>query len=192
MLKLDIFKRICTHFFIPDCDLFASRLNARLDRFVSWHPEPGAMHHNVFAFTWKNLKPYIFPPFSPVGKVMNKILTDHVENEILVFPFWKAQSRFPLILENLSSFPVRFLRHKDLLTPPHNNLNHPLHRSIQLIAVTVSGNNSVKVAFKKRLLELSSNPGVKVPENNTTSHAENGVFGTVSGQEILFTRLKLK
>ena len=159
MLKLDIFNRICTHFFFPDVDLFASRLKARLDRFVSWYPEPGAMHHNAFAFSWKNHKPYIFPPFSLVGKVMNKILTDHVENAILVFPFWKAQPWFPLILENLSSFLVRLPRHKDLLTLPHNNLNHPLHRSIQLIAVTVSGNNSVKVAFMKRLLELSLNPG---------------------------------
>ena len=94
MLRLDIFNRICIHFFVPEIDLFASRLNARLDRFVSWYPEPGAMHHNAFTFSWMNLKPYIFPPFSLVGKVMNKILTDQVENAILFSLFGKLSHGF--------------------------------------------------------------------------------------------------
>ena len=34
------FHRLVTITFLPDIDLFASRLNAKLDQFVSWHPEP--------------------------------------------------------------------------------------------------------------------------------------------------------
>lgn len=43
MLKTDIFERLCQHFFLPDVDLFASRLNKRLEKFVSWFPEPDAL-----------------------------------------------------------------------------------------------------------------------------------------------------
>ena len=68
---------------------------------------------------------------------MNKILKDRVENAILIFPFWKAQSWFPLVLENVPSFPVRLPRHKDLLTLPYDGTIHPLHKSIQMIAVTI-------------------------------------------------------
>lgn len=35
MLKKDIFDRICNQFFLPDVDLFSSRLNKQLDSFVS-------------------------------------------------------------------------------------------------------------------------------------------------------------
>ena len=48
MLKKDIFNILCRHFFMPDIDLFASRLNKQLDTFVSWYPEPGSFHCNAF------------------------------------------------------------------------------------------------------------------------------------------------
>ena len=115
-LKMDIFKCLCDHFFVPDIDLFSSRLNKQLDVFVSWFPEPGALHCDAFSFSWHNYRPYIFPPFSLVGKVINKIIEDKVEKAILVFPLWKSQSWFPLLLDN--SFPVRLPRHKDLLVLP--------------------------------------------------------------------------
>ena len=50
--------------FVPDIDLLASRLNAKTDCFVSWHPEPGAMAVDAFSFSWAYLKCYAFPPFS--------------------------------------------------------------------------------------------------------------------------------
>lgn len=50
MLKPDIFSRICQHFFLPDIDLFASRLNTQLDKFVSWTFDPDAAEINAFTF----------------------------------------------------------------------------------------------------------------------------------------------
>ena len=35
-----VFKNIIKTFGIPDLDLFASRINKHLPKFVSWHPEP--------------------------------------------------------------------------------------------------------------------------------------------------------
>lgn len=34
-LDVSLFERICRHFFFPDIDLFASRLNFKISRFVS-------------------------------------------------------------------------------------------------------------------------------------------------------------
>ena len=45
-----------------------------------------------------------------MGKIINKINEDSVEKAILVFPFWKAQSWFPLVLSNICSLPVRLPR----------------------------------------------------------------------------------
>ncbi|WAR20010.1 LOW QUALITY PROTEIN: hypothetical protein MAR_001848 [Mya arenaria] len=106
MLKMDIFERICLHFFRPDINLFASRLNKRVNKFVSWFPEPGASFTDAFSVSWQNMSPYVFPPFNIVGKVINKIIQDKVDECIIIFPFWCAQSWFTMILENMCSFPA--------------------------------------------------------------------------------------
>ena len=36
----------------PDIDLFASSLNAKVPRFVSWHPDTGAEAINAFSIQW--------------------------------------------------------------------------------------------------------------------------------------------
>lgn len=52
MLKPDVFSRTCHHFFLPDIDLFASRLNTQLDKFVSWTFDPDAAEIDAFTFCW--------------------------------------------------------------------------------------------------------------------------------------------
>jgi len=42
------FNRLVVITFLPDIDLFASRLNAKLDQFVSWHPEPEELAVDAF------------------------------------------------------------------------------------------------------------------------------------------------
>lgn len=135
--------------------------------------------------------PYIFPPFSLVGKVVNKIVEDQVEKAILVFPFWKSQPWFPLLVDIICSFQVRLPRHKDLLVLPHDATFHPLCRRMRLVAVTVSGRRSVVEEFRNQLHSSSSIPGEQVPENSTVQHGNNGLFGTISGLPIHFKRLKL-
>ena len=90
---------------MPDIDLFASRLNKRIDKFVSWFPEPGAFKFDAFTIPWYGFCPYAFPPFNLVGRVINKIIADKVEKVILVFPFWKSQTWFPLLLSSNAFFP---------------------------------------------------------------------------------------
>jgi hypothetical protein len=190
MLKKDIFNRLCNHFFFPNIDLFASRLNKQIDNFVSWFPEPGSFHVDAFTLPWQNFVPYIFPPFNLVGKVINKILTDEVEKCILVFPYWKSQSWFPLVLANLASFPVRLPRHKDLLTLVHNEERHPL-KQIQMCAVVLSGKACKNRELMDQASKLFCRRGVKELVNSTDWHGKPGVFGVYRGISIPFARLSL-
>ena len=43
---------------------FASRLNAKVKKFVSWRPDPEACAVDAFTFDWGTQLNYAFPPFS--------------------------------------------------------------------------------------------------------------------------------
>ena len=83
----NIFTKIIPTFqFLAEVDLFASRLNAHLPVFVSYHPDPEAMHINAFLISWQGRPFYASPPHLAVtGKVLHKIVLD-VAIEIIVVP----------------------------------------------------------------------------------------------------------
>ena len=189
-LKQEVFHRVCANFFKPDIDLFASRLNAQLDRFVSWFAEPGATYVNAFSLTWSDFAPYIFPPFSLIGQVLNKLKRDKVEKAILVFPLWRSQIWFLMVMEMLYTFPVRLPRHRDLMVLPHNSQNHPLSKRINMVAAGVSGNPFKIKDFLSRLLISSSTHGDQGLKSNTILHGGSGIFGVCAGKVIPLSQLK--
>ena len=138
-------------FFETDIDLFASRLNAQLDCFVSWFAEPGATHVNAFGLTWSDFAPYtcMFPPFSLIGQVLNKLKRDKVEKAILVFRLWRSQVCFLVLKEMLCTFPVRLPRHRDLMVLLHNGQSHPLSKRITWLLLVYQGIPSRSRAFKQ-------------------------------------------
>ena len=50
--------------FLLNCqtDLFASRLTNQLADYISWRPDPGAIHTDAFTINWAPLRGYAFPP----------------------------------------------------------------------------------------------------------------------------------
>ena len=68
-LSTELFQKIVCHFdFTPEIDLFATRLNYKIDRYASWLPDPGAIVVDAFSISWTSLHVYAYPPFSLVGK----------------------------------------------------------------------------------------------------------------------------
>ena len=60
-----IFKNIVRTFnFVPELDLFASYLNAKVPCYVSRFPDPNAVANDAFSSSWENKKFYAFRPFS--------------------------------------------------------------------------------------------------------------------------------
>ena len=129
--------RICE--FKPDIDLFASRLNAQLDNYVSYRPDPFASYVDAFSLNWHYLKGYIFPPFSLLGKVLQKIRTDKAV-ALLVAPYWPTQPWFSAMQALLVGEPFIIRPHIDNLTLPNRpSEHHPLHHKLQLIIGKLSG-----------------------------------------------------
>ena len=57
-----MFKRICTKWFTPQVDLFATRLNHKLPLYVSPVPDQNAWNINALNISWSSLVAYAYPP----------------------------------------------------------------------------------------------------------------------------------
>ena len=100
MLNKAIFNKILAKFGQLDVDMFASRLNHQIHKYVSYRPDPHAWAIDAFSMTWSNLILYMFPPFSLVGRVLQKIVEDRAE-VVLVAPLWTTQPWFPCHLRQI-------------------------------------------------------------------------------------------
>lgn len=116
-----VFNRIISQTFVPEVDLFASRLNAKSDKFISWHPDPGAMAFDAFSVSWSNMSCYAFPPlwFSLLPRMLAQVLNDKAL-ALLIAPVWPTQSWYPLLLQLLIDQPIRLPRQDNLLFLPHS------------------------------------------------------------------------
>ena len=65
--------RAYTHGASPDADLFASRLDIKMERFMSFRPESFAKIVDAFSVSWKDIHLYAFPPLSVIGQVLQKV-----------------------------------------------------------------------------------------------------------------------
>ena len=140
MLRDDIFQKCIKHFsLMVEVDLFASRLNKKLKNYMSWKPDPGALHVDAFKVSWSDFKCYGFAPFSLIDGVLQKLLADKVEG-IFILPHWPTQPWFPQAIKVCVSCPVRLPRAIDLLTLPYApGRIHPLYPNLRLIACHLSG-----------------------------------------------------
>lgn len=130
------FNKIIEVFGIPEIDLFASRVNKKCKKFVSWKCDPESFAVDAFTINWKDIFFYAFPPFSLVLKCLHKIRSDKAIG-ILVFPYWPSQPWFPLIKLMAVKDLVLFNPHKDLLSSPFRAY-HPLHQQLTLAAGLLS------------------------------------------------------
>ena len=74
MLSAHVFKRIVALFGQSDIDLFASRLNAQVETYVSWKPHPMAKFVDAFTVDWSQFFFYAFPPFCFISRCVQKII----------------------------------------------------------------------------------------------------------------------
>ena len=121
--------------FMPEIDLFASRLKAQFTRYVAFRPDPDASAIDAFAMNWSDLNFYAFPPFSVLKKFKEEEATG-----ICVVPYWPTQAWFALASKLATRKiihlkPSKMLLH--LLSLP--NKMHPLHKQLALMVCLLSG-----------------------------------------------------
>ena len=135
-LNDEVFHEVISQTFIPEIDLFASRLNAKTAKFIFWHPQPGAVAVDAFSLSWGNMNCYAFPPFSLLPRVLAKIRHDKAV-VLLIAPVWPTQSWYPLLLQLSTVQPILLPRLDSILSPPHNPDQHPLRHKLDLAAWTL-------------------------------------------------------
>lgn len=139
-LSDDAFSLICETFRQPEIDLFASRLNKKCKKFVSWHNDPEAFTVDAFTVSWKPFFFYAFPPFSVILKVLQKIIQNRAEG-IVVVPLWPTQPWYPVFKKLQISNTLTFPPDSKLLHSPYS-AEHKLHRRLTLVAAVLSGRRS--------------------------------------------------
>ena len=72
-LSTHLFQKISIMFRNPTLDIFASRINHQIDRFIFWKPDQKVLATDAFSIKWNTEFYYIFPPFSLLGKMTAKI-----------------------------------------------------------------------------------------------------------------------
>lgn len=139
-LNGDIFHDINAHFGPLKCDLFASRLNHKLNKYVSWRPDPNSVFVDAFSQSWNTLGLcYAFPPFNLIGKVLNKVFNERLEL-VIVLPNWPTQHWFPSVLECLVDEPILLPCKPDTVCLEHDKESlHPIWKKLNLICCRLSG-----------------------------------------------------
>ena len=168
-------------------DLFASRLTFQLDQFVSWRPDPSAVHTDAFTLDWATFRGYAFPPFSVIGRCLQLVQSQRVEHLVIVTPVWPTQTWYPLLLTLCIDFPILLPVQKDLLT--REGRNHPLPQ-LQLAGWLLSTVATKREDFLAKLETSSSQLGGKAPQVHIPQPGTSGVAGVLNeGQLIPFHHL---
>lgn len=172
-LNEEVFEMLVQCWGRPELDLFASRLNHKLPKYVAWRPDPHAFHIDAFTMSWEDIYSYAFPPFSLLAKVLQKLTEDQSE-AMVVLPDWPSAAWFSLIPHLVVDFPILLPKMHRLLT--QGNRTHRLQS--RLLACRLSGNPSSVKDFRRELATLSWRPGGLVPRRNMR-------FTFVSGRSIV-------
>ena len=122
-----MFEKVCEKIGKPETDLFATCLNAKCKLYVSFKPDPNAFVVDAFTQNWNDIKDYVFPPFSLIGRILAKIKQDETSITVIV-PCWQTQLWFPQFLWMVehSTAPVLLKAHHKLLQLPRTGQKHPL------------------------------------------------------------------
>jgi len=160
--------------FFPMIDIFASRLNHQLDKYISWLPDPGSVSVDVFSISWSNIIFYAYPPISMIGAAITNILQDHATG-IMIIPYWTTQYWYPTMMTLLVKEPIILPQTKTLITLPFKpEAKHPLIPKTKLLAVLLSGDASLTANFQQGLAKLSWTRGEKPQGENTIQSLDDG------------------
>ena len=114
----------------PMSDLFETRYNCKLPKFVSPVPDPKAWPVDALTVSWEDLDMYAFIPVALLGKVISK-LSDHLcRRVILITPGWANMPWFWDLVDLSSQIPICLSNHPD----PFNGARHKDLTSLKLHA----------------------------------------------------------
>ena len=167
MLDKSVFKNVVLKSgFEPNIDLFVSRVNCQITKFVSWKPQPEAYAVNAFSLDWHHFKPYCFPTFSIIPWVLQKISLDKV-TALVVIPNWPTQPFYATAMNMLVNNPTFVRKNRKLLQMPNKPEEiHKIWNKLDLLVCQLSGDQSLIKDYQEGLQILCSQDGDVIQRNN--------------------------
>ena len=181
MLDSSVFNNVLkTLHLTPDVDLFASRLNHQVVKYISYQPDPQAIAVDAFLINWKDYDVfYAFPPFSLITQVLQKI-QNQCATGLLIVPDWPTQTWYPKLMRMLVNYPVLIPPGEKLLHLPYKPTKvHPLHKTMWLLACHLSGDVLKTKEFQSQLPSISSSHGEPLHKSSTAPTSNNGRFSVI-------------
>ncbi|VDI32218.1 Hypothetical predicted protein [Mytilus galloprovincialis] len=164
-LNENIFMKIQKLFGPSNIDLFASRLNCQLNKYVSYIPDPDACAIDAFSFSWNMYNGYAFPPFSIIGRVLQKVEEDKA-TLILIAPIFTTQPWFAKILHLIAGQSYILPKKNLLIHPSDPSRQHPL-KKMQLAVFPLSGQDLTVLAYQQTLQTFYMTHG-EIPQKSTS------------------------
>ena len=167
LLSDEVFYTIQDKLGVCDIDLFASKDNHKLSKYVSYTPDANAVAVNAFSLTWTSFNAYVFPPFSLLGLVLQKIMQDQA-TVTLVAPVFHTQPWFVMLLQLTCHQPYLLPKPELCLTLPNKEEKHPL-KKMRLGVFKVSGKPYLCKEFRQTLPTSFYHRG-DFPRRNSMGH----------------------
>lgn len=187
-LNKSMFNKIISLWGVPQIDMFASRLNTQLPKYISWMPDADAVFVDAFSNDWSTEFLYIFCPFSLIGWALQKIRKDKAEC-IMVLPSWPTQNWWTSFLELLIDTPYIVPVTPQVLQIPNTQKEHPLVNKLNLVVCRLSGNLFRTNRFQKNLPASLCVHGNKLHRSNTRFTLEGGFTSVIKNKLIQFKLL---
>ena len=118
--------------------------------------DPDCAYVDAFTLDWASFNnSCVFAPFSLLTRIMAKTQSDKATITAIV-PTFPQQSWFPMMLRLLIAEPVLLPQEPHIFLPWNPTALHPLHHTLKLISVTLSGDTFKQKDFFQRLPTRSS------------------------------------
>ena len=142
-LKESVARKVFRRFGNPDIDLMATQASRKVPRFISrcrGDKETIVLDSMSSKVKWDEWElPYLFPPFSLIGRCLQKIREQEVRRIIVIIP-WQPQALYLGTALSMSlEPPVRLDHRKDLVMDLSTGLVPARWRTMQLIACLLTG-----------------------------------------------------
>ena len=142
-----------------------------------------------FLFAGGNYKPYIFPPFSLLDRILTKLKVEEVPDALVIAPRWPTAHWYPPLLHLLVQRPILLPQWDELLTLPQEDFLHPLKDVMRLAAWYVSGITYRSEEFLQGQPAMCSSHGVQGQKSSTQRLGNVFVAGVIGNREILFKQI---
>lgn len=181
-LDKNIFRKILSNFPRLTVDLFASRLNAKLSQYVCRFPDPNAMAIDAFSLTWDKCQYYIFPPFSLLSRILQKVEIDKSQ-AVIVAPIWATQAWWPKLTKLIRGPCFLLPKAQQILKLEHKpGHQHPLNK-MSLAVFNISRRLSDCKEYQNKQVNLSLSRG-ETAQNNNMKHILRNGWITVKERQI--------